>query len=252
MGQTEGNMNTVYLLLLVHSGLIILIDESQAGGILSEASKNIEDKFIPEFPFKPCPLRRDIQDRFCPCYCHGECRCNYATETCNYHTGRCDPLFPTTTTTTTPPPPCPCQSNNLIVELTSFDKPTAAACATDCASDPDCKFWVYNQSTQKCALRYFQPTVRAYSVGNLSGKRGEPSIQWSLVENSVWVARKYKTHSCKQCRNLCKNNSQCKSVIFNRAFEECSFNYGDDSLTAIPLPPIYNFLEIASAFKNCP
>merc|ERR1719357_1407832 len=249
-------MITVYLLLLVHTGLTILVDESQAGGIQSEASKTIEDKLIGRF--KPCPDQtfpafRDIQDRrFCPCYCRGECSCNYATERCNYHTGRCDPLFPTTITTTTPPPPCPCLSNNLIVESTSFDKPTAAACATDCASNPACKFWVYNQSTLKCALRYFQPTVRAYSVGNLSGKKGEPASQWSLVANSVWVARKYKTHSCEQCRNLCKNNSQCKSVIFNRAFEECSFNYGDNSLTAIPLPPIFNFLGIASAFKNCP
>ena len=112
------------------------------------------------------------------------------------------------------------------------------------------QFWVYNQPTQKCALRYFQPTARAYSVGNLSGKRGEPLGQWSLVENSVWVAQKYKTPCCEECINLCKNDPQCKSVIFNRAFEECSFNYGDKLLTAIPLPPIYNFLGIESAFNS--
>jgi len=242
-------MNTVYLLLLVHTGLIILVDESQAA-FQGEVSKDVETKRI-RIPSRICPARRDIQDRFCPCYCR-ECRCNPNTEKCNYHTLRCDPINPITTTT--PPPPCPCQSNKLIVENNSFPRPTAAACATDCANDPACKFWTFRPTpgsrTGSCALRYFHPTVRAYSLGNLSGKRGEPLSQWSLVENSVWVARKYKTHSCEQCRNLCKNNSQCKSVIFNRAFEECSFNYGDNSLTAIPLPPIYNFLGIASAFNS--
>ena len=68
-------MITVYLLLLVHTGLIILVDESQAGGIQREA----------------------------------------------------------------PPRPCPCQANTLIVENNSFAKPSAAACATDCANDPACK-----------------------------------------------------------------------------------------------------------------
>ena len=126
-------MKIVFLLLLVHTGLIILVDESQAGSIQSEVSKNIESKLI---PLDPCPLRRDIQDRFCPCYC-SVCSCNPTTERCNFSTLRCDPINPTTTTT--PPPPCPCEPNKLIVENNSFAKPSAAACATDCANDPACK-----------------------------------------------------------------------------------------------------------------
>jgi len=227
----------VFLLLLVHTGLIILVDVSQAGSIQNEVSKNIESKLI---PLDPCPQDFIIQDGFCPCYCSSYCSCNPKTERCNYHTGRCDPRNP-----------CPCLSNKLIVEATSFPKPSAAACASDCVSDPDCQFWVYNQPTKKCALRYFQPYVRAYSVGNFSGKKSEPLSQWSLVENSVWVAQKHTTYSCEQCWNLCRKSSQCKSVIFNKAFGECSFNYGGNSLTAIPLPPAFNFLGIASAFKNC-
>ena len=127
-------MNTVYLLLLVYTGLIILVDESQAG-IKGQVSKGVEIKRI-RLPSPICPLRRDIQDRFCPCYCR-ECRCNPTTERCNFSTLRCDPINPTTTTT--PPPPCPCEPNKLIVENNSFAKPSAAACATDCANDPACK-----------------------------------------------------------------------------------------------------------------
>ena len=54
-------MMIVFLLFLVHTGLIILVDESQAGSIQNEVSKNIESKLI---PLDPCPQDFIIQDGF--------------------------------------------------------------------------------------------------------------------------------------------------------------------------------------------
>ena len=113
------------------------------------------------------------------------------------------------------------------------------------------QFWTYNLPTKRCGLRYFEPTARAFSLGNLSGKRTESYNSWSRKANSVWVAKKTRTHTCRQCSNQCKDDPQCKSVIFNRAFKECSFNYGTGPLTAKPLPSQFSFFGIASAYKTC-
>ena len=113
------------------------------------------------------------------------------------------------------------------------------------------QFWTYNLPTKRCGLRYFEPTARAFSLGNLSGKRGENYSSWSRNANSVWVAKKTRTHNCQQCSIQCKADPLCKSVIFNKAFEECSFNHGTGPLTARTLPSQFSFFRIASAYKTC-
>merc|ERR1711973_82398 len=177
--------------------------------------------------------------------------CEHVTPTqliCPCHCPLCQsPLCPTT-----PPPPqgCPCQTNKIIIENNAVFKPTMESCAASCIGA--CKFWTYNLPSRGCALRYFAPTARAFSLGNFSGKRNEPSTSYSIQVNSVWVAKKTNTQNCQQCSLHCKADTQCKSVIFNRAFRECSFNYGNNGpLTAISLPPQFSSFGIASAYKMC-
>ena len=114
------------------------------------------------------------------------------------------------------------------------------------------QFWTYYLPSKSCGLRYFEPTTRSFSLGIMSGKRNEDYSLWSRQVNSVWVAKMTRTHTCQQCSKQCKADPQCKSVIFNKAFEECSFNYGNiGPLTAILLPSQFSFFGIASAYKTC-
>ena len=113
------------------------------------------------------------------------------------------------------------------------------------------QFFTYNPQAQICGLRNFVPATRAFSLGNLSGLKNEAYTSWTLQLNSVYVGRLETTETCGQCTTLCQMDPQCKSVIFNGGFQQCSFNYGTGPVQAISLPPVFNFFGIRSSLKTC-
>ena len=57
---------------------------------------------------------------------------------------------------------------------------------------------------------------------------------FSGKQGSVWVGRLETVHSCEACLNLCKGDSKCNSIIFKKAKEQCTLNYGVGKLTSLP------------------
>ena len=81
--------------------------------------------------------------------------------------------------------------------------------------------------------------------------KNEAFTSWTLQLNSVYVGRLETTETCGQCTTLCQMDPQCKSVIFNGGFKQCSFNYGTEPVQTIALPPVFNFFGIRSSLKTC-
>jgi len=144
---------------------------------------------------------------------------------------------------------CSCERNKLIVEGGSPVE-SMEACQLKCLQRSTCKFFTYNPQSRICGLRTFTPGSRAFSFGNLSGLRNESPSVWREKLNSVYVGKLVTAYSCQQCSNLCKADSQCKSMIYNNLYKQCSFNYGTGTLRTIALPSIFNCFGISSA-KNC-
>ena len=58
-----------------------------------------------------------------------------------------------------------------------------------------------------------------------------------------------KARVCEACQEFCKHDGDCKAVIFNKLFGQCSLIYGDGPFREIELPPQFECFGISSAHK---
>ena len=113
------------------------------------------------------------------------------------------------------------------------------------------QFFTYNPASQICGLRNFGPSARAFSFGNLSGLKNEPLADWTAVQNSVYVGRLISKQTCGECKKACNFDPQCTSIIHNRVFSQCSFNFGTGPTNIISLPLNFASYGISTSFR-CP
>jgi len=179
-------------------------------------------------------------------------------------TGLCHTNMPSPVTSSTVQPCCECyakknntvpvascMANKLIVE-DSFFVTSADECQQKCKESTFCKFFTYNAAAHACGLRNYTPGGRSFSFGNLSGLKNEHPSIWKQITNSVYVGMMLKNaKSCEACQAFCEQDGDCKSVIFNKLFGQCSLIYGDGPFRTISLPPQFACFGISSAIKIC-
>jgi len=122
-------------------------------------------------------------------------------------------------------------------------------CQQKCRQSNFCKFFTYIEAAKACGLRNYTPGGRAFSFGNLSGLKNENPSIWKQITDTVYVGMMMKARVCEACQEFCKHDGDCKAVIFNKLFGQCSLIYGDGPFREIELPPQFECFGISSAHK---
>ena len=98
-------------------------------------------------------------------------------------------------------------------------------------------------------MRNFVPNARSFSLGNISGLKNESPLKWSMVSNSVYVAKYFKTKTAADCQLICLADNECKAMIYNKLLGQCSLNFGKGPYREIPLGNQSKF-GISSCIKH--